>query len=97
MVENDQASSVNVTTHHSAIRSSGLTTGAGFRCRTSLGARFPANREINREFRHFCPSAVIFALRSCINSMVYGQIPYASNREFFEYCQGKFGWHQGNK
>ena len=42
--------------------------------------RFPANREINREFCRFHPSGVIFASIRLINSMACSEIPYATEQ-----------------
>jgi hypothetical protein len=59
--------------------------------RTSLHLKFPANREINREFCRFRRSAAILASSRRANSMTSSEIPYATeqgifagpNREFF--------------
>jgi hypothetical protein len=45
--------------------------------------RFPANREINREFCRFHPSGVIFASIRLINSMACSEIPYATEQGIF--------------
>jgi hypothetical protein len=44
---------------------------------------FPANREINREFCGFWPSAAIFASDQVANSMLAAKFPTQQNREFF--------------
>jgi len=52
--------------------------------------KFPANREINREFRENRPSAAILVFDQRPNSMAWGQIPYATKQEIFAGITGNF-------
>src|SRR5262249_18954096 len=58
--------------------------------RTSLHTKFPANREINREFRRIRPSTAIFASNQRANSKACSQIPYAMEQGNFAAITGNF-------
>src|SRR6266542_1487018 len=47
------------------------------------GFKFPANREINREFRGVGPNSVILASIQPATSMACSQIPYTSEQGIF--------------
>jgi hypothetical protein len=64
-------------------------------CQSVSKPKFPANREINREFCGFRPSCAIFAPSQRANSMASGQIPYAMEQGIFLPEQGKFWSEQG--
>ena len=57
---------------------------------------FPANREINREFRRFRPSAAILASNRSCDSMACRQIPYANEQGMFGGITGNFFQRTGN-
>jgi hypothetical protein len=63
--------------------------------RTSLHLKFPANREINREFRQIRPSAAILAPSQQANPMACSKIPYATEQGIFLTEQGIFAEEQG--
>lgn len=52
--------------------------------RTSLHLNFPANREINREFRRFRLASAISAPSVRANSSTCPEFPTQGNREFFQ-------------
>jgi hypothetical protein len=57
--------------------------------------KFPANREINREFFNFGPnSAILMSIRYAI-PMAYGKIPYVTEQGIICAEQGIFGSEQG--
>src|SRR5262249_50477840 len=58
--------------------------------RTSLHTKFPANREINREFRRIRPSTAISASNQRANSKACSQIPYATEQGNFAAITGNF-------
>jgi hypothetical protein len=60
------------------------------------GLKFPANREINREFRGFGPNSVILASIQPAISMACSQIPYASEQGIFLPKQGIPSAEPGN-
>jgi hypothetical protein len=60
------------------------------------GSPFPANREINRDFRHFCLCGPDSVLVCRVNSMVCSQIPYSTKQGNVFNEQGNFGRDQGN-
>jgi hypothetical protein len=51
--------------------------------------KFPANREINREFCGFWRLAAILTPNRRAGSMVYNQIPYATEQGIFKRVSGK--------
>jgi hypothetical protein len=57
--------------------------------------KFPANREINREFCGFWRLAAILTPNRRAGSMVYNQIPYATEQGIFKRVSGKFFKEQG--
>jgi hypothetical protein len=58
--------------------------------------KFPANREINREFRGNRPSVGILTPNRRANSMVCNQIPYAMEQGIFKRVSGKIFQGTGN-
>src|SRR5262249_52932451 len=58
--------------------------------RTSLHTKFPANREINREFCRIWPSTAISASNQRANSKACSQIPYATEQGNFAAITGNF-------
>src|SRR5262249_48130418 len=58
--------------------------------------KFPANREINREFRKFRASAAISASNQGANSKACRQIPYATEQGIFAAITGNFFAITGN-
>src|SRR5262249_38755721 len=70
--------------------------GEMFQAINSLRTKFPANREINREFRKFRASAAIFASNQRANSKACGQIPYATEQGTFAAITGNFFAITGN-
>ena len=59
------------------------------------GLKFPANREINREFRGFGPNSTIRASIQPATSMACSQIPYATEQGIFLPKQGIPSSEQG--
>ena len=59
-------------------------------------SKFPANREINREFCGFGHSAANFASNQRGDSAAYGQIPYATEQGIFGGLTGNFFQRTGN-
>jgi hypothetical protein len=57
--------------------------------------KFPASREINREFRRFGSFLRIRAVNQQANSMSCSQIPYASEQGIYWTEQGIFLLEQG--
>jgi len=57
--------------------------------------KFPANREINREFRRIRPSTAIFVSDERANSMASSRIHYATEQGIFNVYQGIFFEEQG--
>jgi len=58
--------------------------------------QFPANREINREFRKFRASAAISTSNQRANSKSCSQIPYAAEQGIFAAITGNFFGITGN-
>src|SRR5262245_64655774 len=58
--------------------------------RTSLHTEFPANREINREFRSIRPSTAISTSNQRANSKACSQIPYATEQGISKRISGNF-------
>jgi hypothetical protein len=58
--------------------------------------KFPANREINREFCGFWRLAAILTPNRRAGSMVYNQIPYATEQGIFKRVSGKSFQGTGN-
>ena len=56
---------------------------------------FPANREINREFRRIRPLYKIFRANSCANSNAFSRIPYETEQEIISAEQGIPAQEQG--
>jgi hypothetical protein len=65
-------------------------------CELVSGIKFPANREINREFRKFRASAAISASNRRANSKACSQIPYATEQGIFGAITGNFFGITGN-
>jgi len=63
--------------------------------RTCLRTKFPANREINREFCRIWPSATIFWSNQRGIQQLPAEFPAQRNREFPNAYQGKFFKEQG--
>ena len=63
--------------------------------RTGLRRKFPANREINREFCGFRPSTTILVPRRRANSMACSRVPYAMEQGIFVPKQAMFCSEQG--
>jgi hypothetical protein len=68
----------------------GLRGGGLSRMRTGLHLKFPANREINREFRQIRPSAAILAPSRRANSMACRPIPYLMEQGILAGATGNF-------
>jgi hypothetical protein len=64
--------------------------------RTCLRTKFPANREINREFCKMGPSIDIFVFVQCADSIAYSEIPYAMEQGISKCATGNFFEEQGN-
>ena len=64
--------------------------------RTGLHLKFPANREIYREFCRIWPFAAIFVFIRRANSNGYSQIPYATEQGIFAAITGNFLQRTGN-
>jgi hypothetical protein len=58
--------------------------------RTRLHTKFPANREINREFFRIRPFTAIFVSDQPADSIAYSRIPYATKQGIFRDISGKF-------
>ena len=56
---------------------------------------FPANREINREFRRIRPPGAILKADTRVNSAAYSEIPYATEQGIFAKEQGICTREQG--
>jgi len=63
--------------------------------RTSLHTKFPANREINREFSKIGPSTPSFASDQHAHPIAYSRIPYATEQGISDTYQGIFFSEQG--
>ena len=59
-------------------------------------AKFPANRENNREFCRIRPSTAIFMSDQRADSMPYSGIPYATEQGIFKRVSGNFFRRTGN-
>src|SRR5262249_45261711 len=57
-------------------------------CEPVSGSKFPANREINREFRRIRPSIAVFVSDRRADSMAYSGIPYATEQGIFKCISG---------
>src|SRR5262249_55567675 len=64
--------------------------------RTSLRTKFPANKEINREFCKFGASAAISASNQRANSKACSKIAYATEQGIFAAITGNFFAITGN-
>jgi hypothetical protein len=62
----------------------------------SLRTKFPANREVNREFCRVRPPTAILASDQRADSIAYSGIPYAMEQGIFEVVSGKFLQVTGN-
>ncbi len=60
------------------------------RCEPVSASKFPANREINREFRRIRPSIAIFVSGQRADSIAYSGIPYATEQGIFKCVSGNF-------
>jgi hypothetical protein len=78
------------TSVHTGLRGGGCSPHRG------LHLKFPANREINREFCGNRPSAGILTPNRRANSMVCNQIPYATEQGIFKRVSGKIFQGTGN-
>ena len=58
--------------------------------------KFPANREINREFCRIRPSIAIFASDQRADSIAYSRIPYATEQGILAAITGNFFGITGN-
>ena len=65
-------------------------------CELVSAPKFPANREINREFRKFRASAAISTSNQRANSKSCSQIPYATEQGIFAAITGNFFGITGN-
>jgi hypothetical protein len=65
-------------------------------CEPVSAPNFPANREINREFRRIPPSTAIFVSDERADSIAYGGIPYATEQGIFRCVSGKDFQGTGN-
>ena len=57
--------------------------------RTGLGVKFPANREINREFCDFRPIGAVLVANQRANSISCSEIPYTTEQGIFWHVTGK--------
>ena len=58
-------------------------------------AKFPANREINREIRQIRPPDAILKANTRANSEACSKIPYSTEQGIFVKEQGNLGQEQG--
>src|SRR5213080_2164727 len=65
--------------------------------RTGLQLKFPANREINREFCKIRPSAAVSVSDQRADSMASSQIPYATEQGISKAISGNFSQITGNR
>ena len=61
----------------------------------SIPVIFAANREVNREFFNFTPSAKILSPNRPAISIVWSEIPYATKKGIFACVQGIIFKEQG--
>src|SRR5262245_41822267 len=65
-------------------------------CELGLHTKFPANREINREFCRIRPSTAIFVSDQDADSIAYSRIPYATEQGISKDVSGKIFRKTGN-
>jgi hypothetical protein len=58
--------------------------------------KFPANREINREFRRICPLCEVLKANTRAISKAFSKIPYAPEQGIISAEQGILVQEQGN-
>jgi hypothetical protein len=59
-------------------------------CELVSRTKFPANREINREFRRIRRAIAIFVSDQPADSIAYSGIPYATEQGIFKCVSGNF-------
>jgi hypothetical protein len=66
------------------------------RCELVSAIKFPANREINREFCWIWPSTAIFVSSQRADSIAYSGIPYTTEQGISKDVSGKIFQGTGN-